>query len=63
MYDRLLKIKPGTSHSILLLGPRGTGKAYWIKKSFPNAYYIDLLHSKTYTSLNADPSRARIIGF
>ena len=29
--------------SFFIFGPRGTGKSTWLKKTFPNAYFIDLL--------------------
>lgn len=43
--------------SFLLLGPRGTGKSMWIRSEFPDAVYIDLLESSTYTELLATPGR------
>lgn len=43
--------------SFLLLGPRGTGKSMWIRSAFPDAVYIDLLESSTYTELVAAPGR------
>ena len=30
-----------------LFGPRGTGKSTFLKKSYPDAFYIDLLHPNT----------------
>ena len=43
MLRRILK-KP--HNSILLLGPRGTGKSTWIKQVMPDAPSYDLLNSK-----------------
>jgi hypothetical protein len=28
--------------SFFIFGPRGTGKSTWLKKTFPNAYFVDL---------------------
>lgn len=42
--------------TFLLFGPRGTGKSTLLKKTFPQAYYIDLLESDTYLRLSAEPS-------
>ncbi len=53
MYTRLLKIKK--SKSLFLFGPRGTGKSTWVRKTIPDAIYIDLLESQTYTRLLAHP--------
>lgn len=57
MFSRLFKIKSHSSHSILLLGPRGTGKTYWLKQLFPDALYFDLLDSETYLGFSASPRR------
>lgn len=40
-----------------MLGPRGTGKSTWVKNNLPNALYIDLLESDSYTDLLAHPRR------
>ncbi len=56
MYTRLLKKFP-SNKSFFLFGARGTGKTTWVKNTFPNAIYIDLLYSETYTRLVANPSR------
>lgn len=53
---RLLKIP---AQSCLLLGPRGTGKSFWIKRSFPDALSIDLLKSDVYQNYLTNPSRLR----
>lgn len=55
MYSRLLKFEKKTSY--FLLGPRGTGKTYWLKKEFPEAIYLDLLSSLTYDELLTQPHR------
>jgi predicted AAA+ superfamily ATPase len=57
MYQRSLTINEHSTESIILFGPRGTGKTYWAKTHFPNALYLDLLDSSLYKELTADPSR------
>lgn len=54
MFTRILK-KP--SSSILLLGPRGTGKSTWIKTHFKEAVAYDLLDTTEALSFNRDPNR------
>jgi len=51
--NRLLEIP---DHSFLLLGPRGTGKSTLIKQKLTIALEIDLLTSKNYLALKANPS-------
>ncbi len=43
--------------SFFLFGPRGTGKSTWMKKSYPDALYIDLLTPAVLQSYLAKPSR------
>ncbi len=57
MFPRLLKIDPASPQSAFLFGPRGTGKTFWLKQHFPDATFIDLLHTETFTQLLANPSR------
>ncbi len=57
MFTRLINITPQSSHSALILGPRGTGKTTWLREKFPQALYFDLLDYGTYTDFLADPSR------
>lgn len=42
-----------------LLGPRGTGKTWWTRTTFPDALRIDLLDPETLRSLTARPERLR----
>ena len=53
MYTRLL---PTPSRSILLFGPRGTGKSTWIRTQFPQAVYYDLLDTSELLRLNREPA-------
>lgn len=55
MYSRIINIPK--NKSFFLFGPRGTGKTTWVKKSFPDAIYIDLLESRLFNELLADPQR------
>jgi uncharacterized protein len=44
------------SKSFFLFGPRATGKSTWLEESFKDCYYINLLKSSEYLSLQKDPS-------
>lgn len=52
MYTRLLNLPNG---SILLFGPRGTGKSTWIRQKFNNATFYDLLDSREVLRLERNP--------
>lgn len=47
--------EPG--RSFFLFGPRGTGKSTWLRATFPDALYVDLLRSDTYRQLQTRPER------
>ena len=47
--------------SFFLFGPRGTGKSTWLKKHYPDAYYIDLLDDVTFRDHIAHPERIKQI--
>ncbi len=55
MYTRLLKYPQ--NKSFFLFGPRGTGKSYWVRTTFPNALYLDLLEADLFIPLLANPQR------
>jgi len=55
MYSRIIKYTE--NKSFFLFGPRGTGKTTWVKQTFPDALYIDLLESRLFIELSADPQR------
>jgi len=55
MYPRL--VKPPQAKSFFLFGPRGTGKTTWVRRTFPQAVYIDLLEAELFTRLTANPQR------
>lgn len=52
--SRFLKKPTG---SFFLLGPRGTGKSWWTRKTFPEALIVDLLDAGTLRELAARPER------
>ena len=54
MFTRILE-KP--SSSILLIGPRGTGKSTWIKTHFKGVVAYDLLDTAEALRFNRDPNR------
>lgn len=47
--------------SYFLFGPRGTGKSTWLKKHYPDAYYIDLVDPEAFRFFSAGPERLRQI--
>jgi len=55
MYSRIIRYPD--NKSFFLFGPRGTGKTTWVKKTFPDAVYVDLLESRLFNDLLADPQR------
>jgi predicted AAA+ superfamily ATPase len=55
MYSRLITFEK--QRSFFLFGPRGTGKSSWIRQSYPNSDYLDLLDDYIFTTLLADPTR------
>lgn len=55
MYSRL--IQPPEGKSFFLFGPRGTGKTTWVKATFPDALYLDLLEAELFNDLLANPQR------
>jgi len=55
VYSRLLQ--PPARQSFFLFGPRGTGKTAWVRRTFPDAPYFDLLDAAVYTRLLASPDQ------
>ena len=54
MYHRIFHLDSET-HSAFIFGPRGTGKTSWLKVTYQDALYFDLLHSQTYTEFLGNP--------
>jgi predicted AAA+ superfamily ATPase len=55
MYSRLLT--PPKQKSFFLFGPRGTGKTTWVKSTFTDSIYLDLLEAELFNELLANPQR------
>ncbi len=51
----------GSDDSFFILGPRGTGKSTWLKKTFSDAYFVDLLDDRTFREHIARPERIKEI--
>lgn len=47
--------------SFFIFGPRGTGKSTWLKKTYPDAYLVDLLDDETFRNHIAHPDRIKQI--
>jgi len=45
--------------SFFVFGPRGTGKSLWLRRRFPEAFFVDLLDPATARELAARPERLR----
>jgi predicted AAA+ superfamily ATPase len=60
-YVRLLNLDFVHLKSCFLFGPRQTGKSSLIKNLFPDAIYINLLHSDNYLKFSREPSLLREI--
>ncbi len=45
--------------SFFLFGPRGTGKSTYVRKAFPDAFYLDMLLPDIFRSYNARPERLK----
>ena len=52
---------PPQGSSYFLFGPRGTGKTTWLKATYPNAYWINLLDPEVFRFYSAGPERLRQI--
>ena len=59
-YSRAFNLKPLLAHrSLFLFGPRQTGKTTYLRETFPQARYIDLLDARTFRELSARPELLR----
>jgi predicted AAA+ superfamily ATPase len=43
--------------SFFLFGPRGTGKTFWLRETFPNAHRVDLLQPAVFRQLCSYPEK------
>lgn len=57
MGDVYTRLQKGTTASFFLFGPRGVGKSAWVKQTFPDALYLDLLEPELALELLAGPQR------
>lgn len=58
MYQRFFQ---GPDQSFFLFGPRGTGKSTWLKMTYPDAYWINLLDPEIFRFFSAGAERLRFI--
>ena len=49
------------AESFFIFGPRGTGKSTWLKRTFPNAYFVDLFDDNKFSAHIAHPERIKQI--
>lgn len=55
-YSRVINLAGVLNESsVILLGPRGTGKTTFLKTMYPQAHYIDLLAGETFRELSIRP--------
>ncbi|MCC7186166.1 MAG: ATP-binding protein [Acidobacteria bacterium] len=60
MYGRAFDIRETVRHrSVILLGPRQTGKSTLVREAFPDAAVYDLLEADTFRELSARPESLR----
>ncbi|MCK5251054.1 MAG: AAA family ATPase, partial [Spirochaetaceae bacterium] len=60
MFKRIIDINTIIKRkSVFLFGPRQTGKSFFLKKTYPDALYYDLLKSDLFFRLSANPSQIR----
>jgi predicted AAA+ superfamily ATPase len=58
-FKRLLDFELPPGQSAFLWGARKVGKSTFLKKKFPNAYFIDFLHHDNYLKYSQAPNRLR----
>jgi uncharacterized protein len=61
MFNRAISRPLRSRKSFFLFGARGTGKTTWLQQHLPDALYVNLLQSRFYTRLSADPSYIRTL--
>ncbi|MBF0275431.1 MAG: ATP-binding protein [Nitrospinae bacterium] len=60
MFRRIIELKPIVERkSVFLFGPRQTGKSYYLRKTFPDAQYYDLLKTDLFFRLSSSPHLLR----
>jgi len=58
-YKRILAVSLPENQSAFLLGPRKTGKTWFLKQTFSQSLYYDLLNTDLYLELLKTPGRLR----
>lgn len=53
----LKRLLAAPERSFFLFGPRGVGKSTWLRDTFADAVFLDLLDSALYLELSREPSR------
>jgi predicted AAA+ superfamily ATPase len=56
LFNRLVNIPESLSKSFFLWGPRQAGKTFFLRNSFPDCLYIDLLNSSEFIKYTNNPS-------
>ncbi len=57
--DLIPRFLQPSQQSFFLFGPRGTGKSSWVKATFPDALYVDLLDPENFRNYTAYPERLK----
>ncbi|NLW85999.1 MAG: ATP-binding protein [Planctomycetes bacterium] len=55
--ELILRLFKAPKESFFLFGPRGTGKSTWLRETFPDAIYVDLLDQEAFRTFLARPER------
>jgi len=59
-FKRILNLDPTLKRkSVFLFGPRQTGKSTLLKKTYPDAFYVDLLNRSAFRRYRTDPNTFR----
>ena len=59
MFPRSLRLPPSGTQTFFLWGPRQTGKTTLLRKTYPDARWVDLLKADEYRRYGARPERLR----
>lgn len=60
MFQRIIDLNTIIERkSVFLFGPRQTGKSFYLKNTFKNVFYYDLLKTDLFFRLSANPSQIR----
>jgi len=59
VFTRAIRLPAAGSETFFLWGPRQTGKTTLLRKTYPNAFWVDLLKSEEYRRYLQNPERLR----